>query len=186
MLKQALTGTICLILNGAPFFIFFFRNMPAPDHVNMVSDKLKSCDLLLASILLFVSIVIVKVYFTPNDPEKTLMITTIPPVGILIDLPFGVLMWTSVAHFLLILVMREDSKFFILRVLRGVNSPSHQAINLVKPNFIIPRLAPLYCALVLFILRYYLLPLLVGFEVWNFHDMPLERLLFSAKADLGF
>ena len=39
------------------------------------------------------------------------MITTIPPVGILIDLPFGVLMWTSIAHFLLILVMREDSDF---------------------------------------------------------------------------
>jgi hypothetical protein len=114
------------------------------------------------------------------------MITTIPPVGILIDLPFGVLMWTSVAHFLLVLVMREDSNFFILRILRGVNSPIHWAINLVKPDFIIMRLAPLYCALVLFILRYYLLPLLVGFEVWNFHDMPLERLLLSAKADLGF
>ena len=123
---------------------------------------------------------------SPNGPEKTLMITTIPPVGILIDLPFGVLMWTSVAHFLLILVMREDSTFFILRVLRGVNSPIHRAINLVKPNFIITRLAPLYCALVLFILRYYLLPLLVGFDVWNFHDMPLERLLLSAKTDLAF
>ena len=114
------------------------------------------------------------------------MITTIPPVGILIDLPFGVLMWTSVAHFLLIMVMREDSAFIILRVLRSVNSPIHWAINLIKPGFIITRLTPLYCALVLFVLRYYLLPLLVGFDVWNFHDMPLERLLLSAWADLGF
>ena len=114
------------------------------------------------------------------------MITTIPPVGILIDLPFGVLMWTSVAHFLLTLVMREDSSFIILKVLRGINTPIHRAINLVKPRFIITRLAPLFCALVLFILRYYLLPLLVGFDVWNFYDMPLERLLLSAKADLGF
>jgi hypothetical protein len=114
------------------------------------------------------------------------MINSIPPIGILIDLPFGVLMWTSVAHFLLIMVMREDSAFIILRVLRGVNYPIHRAISLVKPSFIITRLTPLYCALVLFILRYYLLPLLVGFDVWNFHDMPLERLLSSAKADLGF
>ena len=114
------------------------------------------------------------------------MITTIPPVGILIDLPFGVLMWTSVAHFLLTVVMKEDAAFIILRVLRSANSPIHRAINLVKPNFIITRLAPLYSALVLFILRYYLLPLLVGFDVWNFYDMPLERLLLSAKADLGF
>ena len=115
-----------------------------------------------------------------------MMITTIPPVGILIDLLLGVLMWTSITHFLLTMVMREDSAFIILRVLRGVNSPVHRAINLVKPNLIITRLTPLYCALVLFILRYYLLPLVIGFDVWNFYDMPLERLLLSAKADLGF
>ena len=53
-------GAICLILDSALLFIFFFQNMPAPDHVNVVNDKLKSCDLLLASIRLFVSIVIVK------------------------------------------------------------------------------------------------------------------------------
>ena len=118
--------------------------------------------------------------------ETTLMITTIPPIGILIDLPFGVLMWTSIAHFLLTLVMKEDSSFIILRVLRGVNSPIHRAINLLKPSFIITRLALLYCALALFILRYYILPLLIGFDVWNFYDMPLESLLLSAKTDLGF
>ncbi len=114
------------------------------------------------------------------------MITTIPPVGILIDLPFGVLMWTSVSHFLLTVVMREDAAFIILRILRSVNSPIYRAINPIKPSFIIARLTPLYCALVLFILRYYLLPLMVGFEVWNFYDMPLESLLLSAWADLGF
>ena len=114
------------------------------------------------------------------------MITTTPPLGILIDLPFGVFMWTSVAHFLLTMVMREDSAFIFLRVLRNVNSPIYWAIILIKPGFIITRLIPLYCALVLFILRYYLLPLLVGFDVWSFYDMPLERLLFSAWSDLGF
>ena len=114
------------------------------------------------------------------------MITTIPPVGILIDLLFGILMWTSVVHFLLTMVMKEDSAFIVLRFLRVINAPIHRAINLLKPSFIITRLAPLYCALMLFILRYYLLPLLVGFDVWNFYDMPLERLLLSAKADLGF
>ena len=114
------------------------------------------------------------------------MITTIPPIGILIDLPFGVLMWTSLAHFLLILVMREDSAFILLRILRGINFPIHRAVNLIRPIFIISRLVPLYATLMLFILRYYLLPLIVGFDVWNFSDMPLERLLLSAKSDLGF
>jgi hypothetical protein len=113
------------------------------------------------------------------------MITTTPPIGILIDLPFGLLMWTSLAHFLLIIVMREDSGFSPLRLLRGLNAPIYAAISLVKPAFIISRLLPLYAAAILFVIRYYVLPLAVGFDVWSFSDMPLERLLLLAKSDFG-
>ena len=114
------------------------------------------------------------------------MITTIPPIGLIIDLPFGLLMWTSLVHFLLVLVIREDSAFVILRLLRSINAPIHILIKMIKPNVIATHFAPLYAAAVLFILRYYLLPFLVGFDVWNFYDMPLEYLFLSAKSDLGF
>ena len=114
------------------------------------------------------------------------MLTTIPPIGILIDLPFGVLMWTSLAHFFLTIMMNEDNTFIVLRTVRNINAPIHLVISLIKPSFIIPRLVPLYATFVLFIFRYYILPLLIGFDVWNFYDMPLERLLLSAKSDLGF
>ena len=114
------------------------------------------------------------------------MITSIPPIAILIDFPFGVLMWTSLAHFMLVMVVKEDSTIVLLRTLRNINALIHMAIDLIKPNYIITRLAPLYAAFVLFIIRYYLLPLLIGFDVWHFYDMPLERLFLSAKSDLGF
>ena len=113
------------------------------------------------------------------------MITTTPPIGILIDLPFGLLMWTSFAHFLLIIVMNEGSSFSLLRLLQGLNAPIHVTISLIKPAFIISRLLPLYAAVILFIVRYYVLPLVVEYDVWSFDDMPLERLLLSAKSDLG-
>ena len=113
------------------------------------------------------------------------MITTIPPLGILIDLPFGLLMWTSFMHFLLITVMNEDSGFSLLRMLRLLNAPIFAAISLIKPAFIISRLLPFYATVILFIVRYYVLPLAVGFDVWSFDDMPLERLFLSAKSDLG-
>ena len=113
------------------------------------------------------------------------MITTIPPIGILIDLPFGLLMWSSFAHFLLIIVMNEGSGFSLLRLLQVLNAPIYVTISLTKPAFIISRLLPLYAAVILFIVRYYFLPLVVGYEVWSFDDMPLERLLLSAKSDLG-
>ena len=113
------------------------------------------------------------------------MITTIPPIGILIDLPFGLLMWTSFVHFLLIIVMNEDSNFSPLRLLRGLNAPIYAVISLTKPAFIISRRLPLYAAGFLLIIRYYVLPLAVGFDVWSFGNMPLEGLLLSAKSDLG-
>ena len=113
------------------------------------------------------------------------MITTTPPIGILIDLPFGLLMWTSFAHFLLIIVMNEGSGFSLLRLLHGLNAPIYVTISLIKPAFIISRLLPLYAAVILFIIRYYVLPLVVEYDVWSFDDMPLERLLLSAKSDLG-
>ena len=58
-------------------------------------------------------------------------------------------------------------------------------VGLIKPAFINDRLAPLYAALILFIARYYLFPLIIGFDVESFSQMPLEKLLLSAKADLG-
>ena len=113
------------------------------------------------------------------------MITSTPPIGILIDLPFGLLMWTSFAHFLLIIVMNEGSGFSLLRLLHGLNAPIFVTISLIKPAFIISRLLPLYAAVILFIFRYYVLPLMVGYDVWSFDDMPLERLLLLAKSDFG-
>jgi hypothetical protein len=80
------------------------------------------------------------------------MITTTPPIGILIDLPFGLLMWTSFVHFLLIIAMNEDSGFLLLRLSRGLNAPIYAVINLIKPAFIISRLLPLYAAGILCIM----------------------------------
>ena len=113
------------------------------------------------------------------------MITTTPPIGILIDLPFGLLMWTSFVHFAVITVMNEADRFSLLRLLRGLNAPIYATISFIKPAFIISRLLPLYAAVILFIIRYYVLPLTLGFDVWSFSDMPLESLLLRAKSDMG-
>ena len=113
------------------------------------------------------------------------MITLIPPMGILIDIPLGILMWTMVGQFVLGIFSRDDSSLALVRIIRGLNTPILFLTGLIRPAFINDRLALLYAALVLFIARYYLFPLIFGFEVKNFSQMPLEKLLFSAKADLG-
>ena len=113
------------------------------------------------------------------------MITLIPPMGILIDIPLGILMWTMIGQFALSTFLRDDSRLALLRIMHGLNTPILFLTMLIQPDFINHRLAPLYAALVLFIARYYLFPLIVGFDVESFSQMPLEKLLLSAKADLG-
>ena len=113
------------------------------------------------------------------------MITLIPPLGILIDILLGILMWTLSLQFVLGIFISEDSRLKFVQIIRGVNTPVLVLTNLIRPGFIIDRLAPLYAALILFIARYYLFPLIIGFDVESFTQMPLEKLLLSAKTDLG-
>ena len=113
------------------------------------------------------------------------MITLIPPLGILIDIPLGILMWTLSLQFVLGIFISEDSRLKFVQIIRGLNTPVLVLTNLIRPGFIIDRLAPLYAALILFIARYYLFPLIIGFDVESFTQMPLEKLLLSAKTDLS-
>ena len=113
------------------------------------------------------------------------MITLIPPMGILIDIPLGILMWSMLAQFVLGIFLRDDSRLVLVRLIRGLNTPILFISGLTQPSFINDRLAPVYAALILFIARYYLFPLIIGFDVESFSQMPLEKLLLTAKADLG-
>ena len=113
------------------------------------------------------------------------MITLIPALGILIDIPLGILMWALSVQFVLSIFISDNSRLKFAQIIRGVNTPVLVLTNLIRPSFIIDRLAPLYAALILFIARYYLFPLIIGFDVESFTQMPLEKLLFSAKTDLG-
>ena len=113
------------------------------------------------------------------------MVTLIPPMGILIDIPLGILMWSMLAQFVLGIFLRDDSRLALVRLICGLNAPILFISGLIQPSFINDRLAPVYAALVLFIARYYLFPLIIGFDVESFSQMPLEKLLLSAKADLG-
>ena len=113
------------------------------------------------------------------------MITLIPPLGILIDVPLGILMWTLIVQFILSIFIHENKRQVFVQVIHGVNTPILMLTGLIKPSFVIDRLAPIYAALIMFVARYYLFPLIIGFDVESFSQMPLEKLLLSAKTDLG-
>ena len=109
----------------------------------------------------------------------------IPALGILIDIPLGILMWAAMLRFLLAMVMKEDNLFVLMRVLNGLINPLVSAIKILAPVWIIYRVLPVYLALLLFVLRYYVAPLIIGYDLSGLYELPLEKLIITAWRDLG-
>ena len=107
----------------------------------------------------------------------------IPALGILIDLPLGILMWAAVLRFLLSIVIQEDSRMPVMRFLNGFVMPLVRVIWFFTPRWVIDRLAPLYLAFCLLILRYYVVPLAVGYDINGFSEISIENLLISVWID---
>ena len=115
-----------------------------------------------------------------------LLVQSAPALGVLVDLPLGVLMWAALLRFLLTIFIKEDSRLGLMRVLNAVVMPPTRAAMMVAPRWVIDRASPLYLAFLLFCARYYVLPLAVGYDVPAFGAMPLEELLLSVRTEIGF
>ena len=113
-----------------------------------------------------------------------LSIQSAPALGILLDLPLGVLMWAALLRFLLTIFIKEDSRVLPMRLLVSFTSPMMAATRPLTPTWIIDRYrSSLYAAIILLILRYYLLPLVIGYDVLSFGNMPLEGMVLSVYFD---
>lgn len=112
------------------------------------------------------------------------MADSIPALGLLIDLPLGLLMWAAILRFAFTIFMREDSKFVLLRFTIGITAPVVRLAAYATPPWVIDRLAPLWAAFGLFVIRYYLMPFIIGYDIASFGDMPLEHLVLSVRGEI--
>lgn len=113
------------------------------------------------------------------------MADSLPALGIVIDLPLGILMWAAALRFLVSMFIKEDSRLGLMRALNTLVMPPTRVVMMLAPRWVIDRTAPLYLAFLLFIIRYYILPLVIGYDVPGFGAMPLEGLLLSVCAEIG-
>ena len=121
-----------------------------------------------------------------NNAVKVLsMVSHIPALGILLDLLFGILMWASCVQFFVTVFVNEDSKFILLGIVRKTTAGALFAVRFVAPTFLANKVMPLYLAFVLFIIRFYAQPALLGYDVVSFSAMPLEALVKGVFIDFG-
>ena len=102
------------------------------------------------------------------------LITIHPLWVIVVDYVLGLVMWTLIGRAAMNLFLREDSEFFFMRVFVRATNPLLRVFRPITPGFLVDPLVPLYVAWFFFMIRFYLMPWLLGYSVMGMLSFPLE------------
>jgi len=107
------------------------------------------------------------------------------PVWVLIlDYIAGAIMWTLVGRAAMNIFLPTDSSFFFMRIFVRMTEPLLRLFAPVTPGFLLPPLVPLYVAWFFFMLRFYLMPWLLGYSVMGMLSFPLEGEIAAGLYDI--
>lgn len=116
----------------------------------------------------------------------TIPLSAFPWWVLAIDYVLGVIMWTLIGRAAMRFFLPEDSPFFFSRILVRLTQPVIRLFRVVTPGFLVEPLVPLYVAWFFFLVRFYLMPWLLGYSVMGMLSFPMEgeigeffRLLFT-------
>jgi hypothetical protein len=112
------------------------------------------------------------------------MTEAIPFWAIAIDYILGVVMWTLIARFGMRLFLPEESKFFFSQFFIKVTNPLVKLFDPITPSFLVQPMIPLYVAWFFFMVRFYIMPWLLGYSVMGMLSFPLESELARGVAHL--
>ena len=96
------------------------------------------------------------------------------PIVIIIDYVLGVIMWTLIGRVAMNIFQRENSEFFFMKIFVKLTNPFIDLFKFITPTFIVRPLVPLYVAWFFFMVRFYLMPYLLGYSVMGMLSFPLE------------
>lgn len=91
-----------------------------------------------------------------------------------LDYALGVVMWTLIGRAAMNLFLPIDSDFFFMKFFVRVTNPLLRIFKPVTPSFLVEPLVPLYVAWFFFLIRFYLMPWLLGYSVMGMLSFPLE------------
>lgn len=103
---------------------------------------------------------------------------------IVFDYILGTIMWTLIGRFGMRLFLPEESRFFFSRFFVRVTNPLLKLFAPITPAFLVRPLIPLYVAWFFFMIRFYVMPWLLGYSVMGMLSFPLESEVASGVARL--
>jgi hypothetical protein len=93
---------------------------------------------------------------------------------LLIDYVFGLIMWTLIGRMAMGIFLPETSDFFFMRIFVRLTNPLIRLFKPITPSFLVQALVPAYVAWFFFMIRFYLMPWLLGYSVMGMLSFPLE------------
>ena len=103
-----------------------------------------------------------------------LNMANIHPIILIIDYILGMIMWTLIGRVAMNIFQRENSEFFFMKIFVKLTNPLINFFRPITPSFIISPLVPLYVAWFFYMIRFYLMPYLLGYSVMGMLSFPLE------------
>lgn len=108
------------------------------------------------------------------------------PIWVIVfDYAMGMVMWTLIGRAGMSIFLPEDSTFFFNRIFIRLTEPILKAFAIATPGFLIRPLVPLYIAWFFFMIRFYLMPWLLGYDVMGMLSFPLESDIARAIYQFG-
>ena len=97
------------------------------------------------------------------------------PVWVLaLDYLLGMVMWTLIGRFAMGIFLPEDSSFFFMRFFVRCTDPLLKFFAPITPGFLVRPLVPLFIAWFFYMIRFYLMPWMLGYSVMGMLSFPLE------------
>ncbi len=106
------------------------------------------------------------------------------PLVYLIDYVMGMIMWTLIGRVAMNIFQKEDSEFFFMKVFVKLTNPILDIFAFITPSFLVRAIVPLYIAWFIFMIRFYLLPILLGYGEMGMLSFPLDSEISRLIYDL--
>ena len=98
----------------------------------------------------------------------------LPIWALVFDYLLGVIMWTLIGRTAMNMFLPEDSDWFFMKVFVRFTNPILQLFRPITPGFLIPAVVPLFVAWFFYMIRFYLMPWILGYSVMGMLSFPLE------------
>ena len=103
---------------------------------------------------------------------------------LVIDYVLGIIMWTLIARSAMNIFQKEDSEFFFMKAFVKLTNPILDLFKFMTPSFLIRAVVPLYIAWFIFMVRFYLLPVMLGYGEMGMLSFPLDSEISRLIYDL--